>query len=208
MELTERYRAAASAGSPQLPAVPRCGVEWCAARARIPASGGPFTSIGRPFTTHDQTRNENTVANFNKVILLGNLTRDVELRHTQSGMALGKFGMAINRKWSQNGEQKESTCFVDLTAWGRQAELLNQYVKTGSQLFVEGRLEYSTWEAEGGKRSKLEVIVENFQFVGSARGGEGGGGGERRSTGGAGKRQQAAGAEGGGGEVDYGDIPF
>jgi single-strand DNA-binding protein len=148
------------------------------------------------------------VANFNKVILLGNLTRDVELRHTQSGMALGKFGMAINRKWSQNGEQKESTCFVDLTAWGRQAELLNQYVKKGSQLFVEGRLEYSTWEAEGGKRSKLEVIVENFQFVGSARGGEGGGGGERRSTGGAGKRQQAAGAEGGGGEVDYGDIPF
>jgi single-strand DNA-binding protein len=81
-------------------------------------------------------------------------------------------------------------------------------VKKGSQLFVEGRREYSTWEAEGGKRSKLEVIVENFQFVGSARGGEGGGGGERRSTGGAGKRQQAACAEGGGGEVDYGDIPF
>jgi single-strand DNA-binding protein len=144
------------------------------------------------------------VANFNKVILLGNLTRDVELRHTQSGQALAKFGMAINRKWSQNGEQKESTCFVDLTAWGRQAEVLQQYVKKGSQLFVEGRLEYSTWESpEGGKRNKLEVVVENFQFVG-------GGGGRRApaqqegAAGGGG----AGGGGGGGGDVDYGDIPF
>ncbi len=154
------------------------------------------------------------MANFNKVILLGNLTRDVELRHTQSGMALAKFGMAINRKWSQNGEQKESTCFVDLTAWGKQAELLSQYVKKGSQLFIEGRLEYSTWESqEGGKRSKLEVVVENFQFVGSARGGEegGGGGGPRRSGGrsSAPREQEAGGGGGGGGgDVDYGDIPF
>lgn len=148
------------------------------------------------------------MANFNKVILLGNLTRDVEVRHTQSGMALAKFGMAINRKWSQNGEQKESTCFVDLTAWGRQAELLGQYVKKGSQLFVEGRLEYSTWESqEGGKRSKLEVVVENFQFVGGARGeeGGGGGGGPRRSGGRSSAPQQAA---EGGGDTDYGDIPF
>lgn len=163
------------------------------------------------------------MANFNKVILLGNLTRDIELRHTQSGQALAKFGMAINRKWSQNGEQKESTCFVDLTAWGRQAEVLSQYVKKGSQLFVEGRLDYSTWESpEGGKRSKLEVVVENFQFVGSgagrgaaggAGGGDegGGGGGERRSSGGRSKPAQqegAGGGGGGGGEVDYGDIPF
>jgi single-strand DNA-binding protein len=167
------------------------------------------------------------VANFNKVILLGNLTRDVELRHTQSGQALAKFGMAINRKWSQNGEQKESTCFVDLTAWGRQAEVLQQYVKKGSQLFVEGRLEYSTWESpEGGKRNKLEVVVENFQFVGGGRaagggGEEGGGGGyARRSGGGGGGRRApaqqegaaggggAGGGGGGGGDVDYGDIPF
>ena len=167
------------------------------------------------------------MANFNKVILLGNLTRDVELRHTQSGQALAKFGMAINRKWSQNGEQKESTCFVDLTAWGRQAEVLQQYVKKGSQLFVEGRLEYSTWESpEGGKRNKLEVVVANFQFVGGGRaagggGEEGGGGGyERRSGGGGGGRRApaqqegaaggggAGGGGGGGGDVDYGDIPF
>lgn len=158
------------------------------------------------------------MANFNKVILLGNLTRDIELRTSQGGMAIAKFGMAINRKWSQNGEQKESTCFVDLTAFGRQAEVLNQYVKKGSQLFIEGRLEYSTWEAKdgGGKRSKLEVVVENFQFVGAGGGGRGAGGGggaggeegaPRRSGGG---RQQSAegGGGGGGGDVDYGDIPF
>ncbi|MBZ0150580.1 MAG: single-stranded DNA-binding protein, partial [Planctomycetes bacterium] len=108
------------------------------------------------------------MANFNKVILMGNLTRDVELRHTQGGQALGKFGMAINRKYTVNGESKEQTCFVDLTAWGKTAELLSQYVRKGSPLFVEGRLEYSTWESqEGGKRSKLEVVVENFQFMGS-----------------------------------------
>lgn len=160
------------------------------------------------------------MANFNKVILLGNLTRDVELRHTQGGQALAKFGMAINRKYKQGEEQKESTCFVDLTAWGRNAEILSQYVKKGSQLFVEGRLEYSTWESqEGGKRSKLEVVVETFQFVGSgagrgaAGGGGGGGGGEEGAPRRSGGRSQQAGGEGqggggGGGDVDYGDIPF
>ena len=158
------------------------------------------------------------MANFNKVILLGNLTRDIELRTSQGGMAIAKFGMAINRKWSQNGEQKESTCFVDLTAFGRQAEVLNQYVKKGSQLFIEGRLEYSTWEAKdgGGKRSKLEVVVENFQFVGAGGGGRGAGGGgaggeegaPRRSGGGRQQSAEGGGGGGGGGDVDYGDIPF
>jgi len=151
------------------------------------------------------------VANFNKVILIGNLTRDVELRQTQSGMALAKFGMATNRKWSQNGEQKESTCFVDLTAWGRQAEVLAQYVKKGSQLFIEGRLEYSTWEAKdgGGKRSKLEVVVENFQFIGAPRGaGAGGGGGEEGGERRPGRAAPAQGENQAGGDVDYGDIPF
>lgn len=159
------------------------------------------------------------MANFNKVILMGNLTRDVELRTTQGGTALAKFGMAINRKYTVNGESKEETCFVDLTAWGKQAELLNQYVRKGSQLMVEGRLQYSTWESqEGGKRSKLDVVVENFQFVGSARGGAGGGaaggggggeegGGERRPASG-GRRAPAQEGGQGGGEVDYGDIPF
>tara|TARA_R110002072_G_scaffold228234_8_gene385179 strand:+ start:2760 stop:3218 length:459 start_codon:yes stop_codon:yes gene_type:complete len=152
------------------------------------------------------------VANFNKVILMGNLTRDIELRHTQGGMAIAKFGMAINRKTSsQSGEAKETTCFVDCTAFGKSAELLSQYVRKGSPLFVDGRLEFSTWEAKdgGGKRSKLEVVVENFQFMGGGNreGGAGGGaagGGERRGGG----RPAQEGAAGGGGEVDYGDIPF
>lgn len=140
------------------------------------------------------------MANFNKVLLMGNLTRDVELRSTQGGTALAKFGMAINRKFKQqSGEMKEETCFVDLTAWGRQAEILNQYTSKGSPLFVEGRLEYSTWESqEGGKRSKLAVVVENFQLMGGRS--EGGG-----SRGGGGDRQQPKGAEE---NVDYGDIPF
>lgn len=155
------------------------------------------------------------MANFNKVILMGNLTRDIELRHTQGGMAIAKFGMAINRKTSsQSGEKRETTCFVDMTAFGKSAELLSQYVKKGSPLFVDGRLEFSTWESKdgGGKRSKLEVIVENFQFMGSgsreggAGGGGGGGGGERRGGGRAQAQEGSAGA--GGGEVDYGDIPF
>lgn len=146
------------------------------------------------------------MANFNKVILMGNLTRDIELRHTQGGMAVAKFGMAINRKTSsQSGEARESTCFVDCTAFGKSAELLQQYVRKGSPLFVDGRLEFSTWEAkDGGKRSKLEVIVENFQFMGGGNREGGGGGGGQRSGGG---RQAQEGAAGGG-EVDYGDIPF
>lgn len=149
------------------------------------------------------------MANFNKVILMGNLTRDIELRHTQGGMAIAKLGMAINRKWTQNGEQKESTCFVDLTAFGKQAEILSQYVGKGSPLFVEGRLEYSTWESQdGGKRSKLEVVIDNFQFIGAPRGAtEGGGPAPRRAAGGGAPRQKAPGGEGQA-EVDYGDIPF
>lgn len=162
------------------------------------------------------------MANFNKVILMGNLTRDVEMRTTQGGMQIAKLGMAINRKWSQNGEQKESTCFVDLTAFGRQAEVLSQYVGKGSPLFVEGRLEYSTWEGQDGqKKNKLEVVIDNFQFVGAPRsageggsgGGSGGGGGSpaRRapnSGGGSGGARRGGEAASEGGEVDYGDIPF
>jgi single-strand DNA-binding protein len=163
------------------------------------------------------------MANFNKVMLMGNLTRDVEMRTTQGGTQVAKLGMAINRKWTQNGESKESTCFVDMTAFGRQAEVLAQYVGKGSPLFVEGRLEYSTWEGQDGqKKNKLEVVIENFQFIGAPRGAGGGGGGgggggdEGGRRGGAPARpraQQASGeggngGGGGGGETDYGDIPF
>lgn len=150
---------------------------------------------------------EHAMANYNKVILLGNLTRDVEIRYTQSGLAVAKTGMAINRRYTQNGESKESTCYVDLTAFGRQAEVLQQYVGKGSPLFVEGRLEYSSWEGQdGAKRSKLEVVIENFQFLGSRGGGEGGG---RRAPDRSGQApQRAADAESGEGPVNYEDIPF
>ena len=114
------------------------------------------------------------MANLNKVFIMGNLTRDPELRYTQGGTAVAKFGMAINRNWtSAEGEKKEDVCFVDITAFGRQAEVICEYCHKGRPLFVEGRLQYSTWQSqEGQKRSKLEVVVEGFQFIG-ARPGEG-----------------------------------
>jgi len=151
------------------------------------------------------------MANFNKVLLMGNLTRDIEVRYSQAGMAIGKMGLAVNRRFTVQGEQREETCFVDLTAFGKQAETLQKFVSKGSPLFVEGRLQFSSWETQDGqKRNKLEVVVENFQFMGGGRSGEGGGGGgggranrgEERSAGG-----NAAGA-GGDEQVDYGDIPF
>lgn len=143
------------------------------------------------------------MSQFNRVILLGNLTRDIELRHTQGGMPIAKFGLAINRRTqSKDGQQRESTCFVDLTAFGKSAELLHQYVGKGSPLFVEGRLELSTWETQdGSKRSKLEVIVENFQFIGGDKGDREPQKG-RRSGGG---RTEQTSSEG---EAEYGDIPF
>jgi single-strand DNA-binding protein len=148
------------------------------------------------------------MANFNKVILLGNLTRDVEVRYTQGGLAIAKFGMAINRKaTSKDGETRESTCFVDMTAFGKQAEILEQYVSKGSPLFIDGRLEFSTWEAKdgGGKRSKLEVIIENFQFLG---GGQQNGGGQQ-SGGGSGRAKEGSSrADAPSESVDYDDIPF
>ncbi|MEO0479477.1 MAG: single-stranded DNA-binding protein [Planctomycetota bacterium] len=154
------------------------------------------------------------MANFNKVILLGNLTRDPELRYTQSGMPIAKLGMAVNRKYSVQGEQKEDTCFVDLTAFGKQAEVINQYLTKGRSLFVEGRLQFSQWEGQNGdKRSKLEVVIENFQFVGGREGaGGGGGGGGQKAYGGGAPGGAQGGAQGGGSDgpppEQYDDIPF
>ena len=114
------------------------------------------------------------MANLNRVFLMGNLTRDPELRYTQGGTAIAKFGMAINRNWtSPEGEKKEDVCFVDITAFGRQAEVICEYCHKGRPLFVEGRLQFSQWQGQDGqKRSKLEVVAEAFQFIG-ARPGEG-----------------------------------
>jgi single-strand DNA-binding protein len=116
------------------------------------------------------------MANFNKVFLMGNLTRDIELTYTPSNTAVAKLGMAVNRRWKgQDGQQREETTFVDMTMFGRRAEVLNQYLGKGDPLFVEGRLRYETWEGKDGqKRSRLSVVIEDFQFMG--RGGGGGGG--------------------------------
>ncbi len=109
--------------------------------------------------------------NFNKVQLGGNLTRNPELRFSQGGKAYVKFGMAVNETWVSNGEKRQSTVFVDLTAFGRTAEVINEHLKKGDPIFVDGKLDYSTWTDKdtGNNRSKLAVIVNTFQFVGSKR---------------------------------------
>ncbi len=110
------------------------------------------------------------MANFNKVILAGNLTRDPELRYTPKGTAIAKFGMAINRTWrTDTGESKEEVTFVDLDAFGKQAETLAQYMKKGSPLLVEGRLKLDQWDDKqtGQKRSRMGVVIEGFQFLGT-----------------------------------------
>ena len=110
------------------------------------------------------------MANFNKVILAGNLTRDPELRYTPKGTAVTKIGLAINRTWkSETGENKEEVTFVDVDAFGRTAEVIAQYLKKGRPILIEGRLRYDTWEDKqtNQKRSKLGVVAENFQFLDS-----------------------------------------
>jgi single-strand DNA-binding protein len=108
------------------------------------------------------------MANYNKVLLMGNLTRDPELRYTPGGTAVATFGLAVNRRFKrQDGEQVDEVCFVDITAFGRQAEVVSEYLSKGRPVFVEGRLKQDTWEAQDGqKRSKLSVTLEAFQFVG------------------------------------------
>lgn len=125
------------------------------------------------------------MASFNKVILVGNLTRDPELRYTPKGMAIAKIGLAVNRNWTNEaGEKKEEVTFVDVDAFGRQAETLAQYMKKGSPLLVEGRLKLDQWDDKqtGQKRSKLGVVVEGFQFLGGGNRGEGGGEAPRRPS--------------------------
>jgi single-strand DNA-binding protein len=128
------------------------------------------------------------MANYNKVFLMGNLTRDPQLRYTPNKQAVCDFGIAINRKWKgQDGQMHEEVCFVDCTAWGRTAENLSKYVSKGRPLFVEGRLHFSSWDGpDGKKRSKLDVVIEQFQFIDSGKGRTGGPG-----TGGAAAPSQA-----------------
>ncbi|HKJ91376.1 MAG TPA: single-stranded DNA-binding protein [Oceanipulchritudo sp.] len=120
-------------------------------------------------------------ASFNKVYLMGNLTRDPEVRTTPAGLKIAKFGLAVNRRYrTRDNELKEETTFVDIDAFGAQAETLERYCQKGSPLFVEGRLRLDQWQTSNGEnRSKLNVVLENFQFIGSNREGGGSGSDER-----------------------------
>ena len=143
------------------------------------------------------------MASFNQVILIGNLTRDVELRHTPSNQTVANIGLATNRQYqTKDGERREEVTFVDCEAWGRQAEVMAQYLSKGRPVMIQGRLKLDSWQdKDGGNRSKLKVVVENFQFLGSREGGGGSGGGGGNSAGenSAGERYQSAGAPSGGG---------
>ena len=114
---------------------------------------------------------------FNKVILVGNLTRDIELRYTQSGSGIANASIATSRKFTQNGEKKEEVCFVDITFFGRSSEIANQYLRKGSKILVEGRLKFDQWvDQNGQKRSKHSVIVETMQMLDSKGANQDGGG--------------------------------
>lgn len=109
------------------------------------------------------------MASFNRIILVGNLTRDPQLKFLPSQMAIVEFGMAVNHKYkTKSGEERQDVMFIDCSSFGRGAEVINQYCKKGSQLLIEGRLKFDTWEDKqgGGKRSKHVVVVENFQLMG------------------------------------------
>lgn len=110
---------------------------------------------------------------FNKVVLMGNLTRDPELRSTPSGQSVASFSLAVNRSWKNaSGETQEAVDYIDCNAWGKAGEIISQYMQKGRAILVSGRLQQRTWEQDGQKRSKVEVVVEDFNFVGGS--GDGG----------------------------------
>ncbi len=117
---------------------------------------------------------------YNKVLLMGRLTRDVELKFTPSNMAVANIGLAVGRRYkTKDGEQREETTFVDCEAWSRTAELMNQYLSKGRPVFIEGRLKLDQWQdKDGSNRSKMKVVIENFQFIDSRQSNNGGGTGQ------------------------------
>lgn len=149
------------------------------------------------------------MAQLNRVFLMGNLTRDPQQRFLASGQSVVEIGVATNRKFTlQNGEKREEVTFVDIEAWGKQAEVIAKYFKKGNPIFIEGRLKFDSWQTkEGEKRSKLKVVLERFEFLGGGQGrGQEGGHAELDpsdfgvdSNGGGGGGQQAEAS---------GDIPF
>ena len=151
------------------------------------------------------------MASFNKVILAGNLTRDPELRYTPKGTAVARLGIACNRKWkSETGELKEEVTFVDVDAFGKQAETIGQYLKKGRPILIEGRLRYDTWEDKqsGQKKSKLGVVLESFQFLDSGGGRAEGAPDAPRSRAGAGSTASAPPPADGDVPPESDDVPF
>jgi len=152
---------------------------------------------------------------FNKVILMGNLTRDPEVRSLPSGQSVTSFGLAINRTWrGQDGNQQESVSYIDCVAWGKTGEIIAQYVQKGRPLLVSGRLEQRSWEKDGQKHSKVEVVVEDFNFVGGGAGDRGTSGGgapaasSSSSSGSSAKKQDDVVQDIGDEPINLDDIPF
>ena len=118
------------------------------------------------------------MAELNKVLMIGRLTQDPELRYTPGGMAVADFRLAVNHTYRTKEEKREETCFVDINVLGRSAEVVKEYLSKGREIFIEGRLQLSTWEGQDGqKKSKYRVVADRFQFLGGGRGERGAGGG-------------------------------
>lgn len=144
---------------------------------------------------------------FNKVILMGNLTRDPEVRYTASNMAIAKIGLAVNRKYrTADGQMKEDVLFVDCDAFGKTAEAIGKFLTKGRPIFIEGQLRLDQWQdkTSGENRSKLKVVIDTFQFIDSKPGGGGGRGGDVEASGGYDEMDQGGGGGGGGGRPSGG----
>ena len=152
------------------------------------------------------------MASFNKVILVGNLTRDPEVKYLTSGTAVAEIGLAVNRSWYDKSanERKEETTFVDVTLWGRQAEVAGEYLSKGRSVLIEGRLQLDTWDDRetGKKRSKLRVVGEQMTMLGGRGDGGGGGGGSSRPASGGRSGGNYGGGGGRGGDDDGGVGSF
>ncbi len=151
---------------------------------------------------------------FNKVVVLGNLTRDPELRSTPNGQSVASFSLAVNRSWKNaEGETQEAVDFFDCVAWGKAGEIISQYMQKGRPILVSGRLASRSWEQDGNKRSKVEIVVEDFNFIGDGqgqRGGDGGGSAPAKSAGGSKKKadDEVVIEDIDDEPVDLSDIPF
>lgn len=147
---------------------------------------------------------------YNKVLLMGNLTRDPELRYTANNQAVCNVGLAVNRRYqTTDGQQREEVAFIDCEAWGRRAEVINQYLAKGRPVFVEGRLRLDSWEdQQGQKRSKLKVVIENFEFIDSRGGASDSGDAYQNDRNGSHSTSSAVTGSGPHTPIEDDDIPF